>query len=69
MSIYNALIRSHRQNISRYRRLLDAELTEAERESLVRCLAAERSELIALLGREWSDLARGGGRSHQAHGA
>lgn len=40
-----ALLRSHRNNIGRYRRLLETELTEFERQFIERRLSEERSAM------------------------
>lgn len=40
-----ALLRMHRNNISRYRRLLKTELTEIERQFIERRLSEERSAM------------------------
>jgi hypothetical protein len=45
------LVKAHRGNIERYRRLLRSRLTEVEREFLERRLAEERSALHRLLAR------------------
>jgi hypothetical protein len=43
-----ALLRTHRNNISRYRRLLKTKLTEFEREFIERRLSEERSAMERL---------------------
>jgi hypothetical protein len=43
-----ALLRTHRNNISRYQRLLKTELTEFERQFIERRLAEERSAIEQL---------------------
>jgi hypothetical protein len=43
-----ALLRTHRNNIHRYRRLLNTELTELERQFIERRLAEERSAMEKL---------------------
>ncbi|RXT44303.1 hypothetical protein [Bradyrhizobium betae] len=45
-----ALLRAHRNNISRYRRLLKTELTEFERQFIEKRLAEERSAIEQLAG-------------------
>jgi hypothetical protein len=44
-----ALLRTHRNNISRYRRLLKTELTEFERQFIERRLSEERCAMEHLL--------------------
>jgi len=44
-----ALLRSHRNNISRYRRLLKTRLTEFERQFIERRLSEERSAMERLV--------------------
>jgi hypothetical protein len=43
-----AQIRAHRQNIQRYRQLLETSLTELERDFIVRRLGEEQSAIEAL---------------------
>ena len=43
-----ALLRTHRNNISRYRRLLKTKLTELERQFIERRLSEERSAMERL---------------------
>jgi hypothetical protein len=43
-----ALLRTHRNNISRYRRLLKTKLTECERQFIERRLSEERSAMERL---------------------
>jgi hypothetical protein len=43
-----ALLRTHRNNIDRYRRLLRTKLTEVERQFIERRLSEERSAIAAL---------------------
>jgi len=45
-----ALLRTHRNNISRYRRLLTTNLTELEREYIERRLSDEQLALETLIG-------------------
>ena len=45
-----ALLRTHRNNISRYRRLLKTNLTELEREYIDRRLSEEQLALGTLIG-------------------
>jgi hypothetical protein len=44
-----ALLRTHRNNVSRYSRLLKTELSEFERQFIERRLAEERSEVDRLV--------------------
>jgi len=45
-----ALLRTHRNNVSRYRRLLKTNLTEFEREYIERRLSDEQLALETLIG-------------------
>lgn len=49
MDLNDALIRSHRNNLARYRRLLATHLTELERDYINRRIAEERDALQQLL--------------------
>lgn len=49
MDLNDALIRSHRSNLARYRRLLATHLTELERDYINRRIAEERDALQQLL--------------------
>lgn len=49
MDLNNALIRSHRNNLARYRRLLATQLTELERDYINRRIVEERDALQQLL--------------------
>lgn len=48
LDIASARLRTHRNNIARYRRLLETKLTELEREYIQRRLSEEQSNLEAL---------------------
>jgi hypothetical protein len=48
LDIASARLRTHRNNIARYNRLLDTNLTELEREYIQRRLSEERSNLETL---------------------
>ena len=48
LDIASARLRTHRNNIARYRRLLETKLTELEREYIQRRLSEEQSVLEAL---------------------
>jgi predicted house-cleaning noncanonical NTP pyrophosphatase (MazG superfamily) len=48
LDIASARLRTHRNNIARYRRLLETKLTELEREYIQRRLSEEQSDLEAL---------------------
>jgi hypothetical protein len=48
LDIASARLRTHTNNIARYRRLLETNLTELEREYLQRRLSEEQSDLEAL---------------------
>jgi hypothetical protein len=48
LDIASARFRTHRNNIARYRRLLETNLTELEREYIQRRLSEEQSNLEAL---------------------
>jgi hypothetical protein len=48
LDIASARLRTHRNNITRYRRLLETNLTELEREYIQRRLSEEQSNLEAL---------------------
>jgi hypothetical protein len=48
LDIASARLRTHTNNIARYRRLLETKLTELEREYIQRRLSEEQSNLEAL---------------------
>ncbi len=48
LDIVSARLRTHRNNIARYSRLLETKLTELEREYIQRRLSEEQSNLEAL---------------------
>jgi predicted house-cleaning noncanonical NTP pyrophosphatase (MazG superfamily) len=48
LDIASARLRAHRNNIARYRRLLETKLTELEREYIQKRLSEEQSNLEAL---------------------
>jgi predicted house-cleaning noncanonical NTP pyrophosphatase (MazG superfamily) len=48
LDIASARLRTHRNNIARYRRLLETKLTELERDYIQRRLSEEQSDLEAL---------------------
>jgi predicted house-cleaning noncanonical NTP pyrophosphatase (MazG superfamily) len=49
LDIASARLRTHRNNIARYRRLLETKLTELEREYIQKRLSEEQSDLEALV--------------------
>ena len=48
LDIASARLRTHRNNIARYRRLLETKLSELERDYIQRRLSEEQSNLEAL---------------------
>jgi predicted house-cleaning noncanonical NTP pyrophosphatase (MazG superfamily) len=48
LDIASTRLRTHRNNIARYRRLLETKLTELEREYIQKRLSEEKSDLEAL---------------------